>query len=288
MNKEKLSITSLFIVSVFVMLAFVGMGIGEYRWYYDKSNYDTLLSRQTVNIEFENSKFVSKSYITVGCNDNEKIDDGYIEYLDENTQEWVVASSFTNAGCGYDIIFNPIIKTTNMRLTMLIGGGSDNMISWYCCGSKGWKVYAGDDILVQPTETIVNPTPTPTRPTWNIFLLLLLMFAISSLLIYAIKSFKKKIPVNKKYEKQYEEPHKNERERRAETIPYYYRVLGVNKNSTVGEIKDAYRKLVMIYHPDVSAEPDSEKKFKEIRKAYEVLSDHEKRAQYNRFENNPK
>ena len=63
----------------------------------------------------------------------------------------------------------------------------------------------------------------------------------------------------------------------------YYEVLGVARDATVGEIKTAYRKLARKYHPDVSKEPDSEAKFKEIGEAYEVLKDTEKRAAYDQL-----
>ena len=60
----------------------------------------------------------------------------------------------------------------------------------------------------------------------------------------------------------------------------YYEVLGVQKNASKDEIKDAYRKLAMQYHPDRNKAPDSEEKFKEISEAYAVLSDDQKRQQY--------
>ncbi len=60
----------------------------------------------------------------------------------------------------------------------------------------------------------------------------------------------------------------------------YYEVLGVSKNASKDEIKDAYRKLAMQYHPDRNKAPDAEEKFKEISEAYAVLSDDEKRQQY--------
>ncbi len=60
----------------------------------------------------------------------------------------------------------------------------------------------------------------------------------------------------------------------------YYAILGVPRTATVEEIKKAYRKLAKQYHPDVSKEPDAEKKMKEINEAYAVLSDPEKRAAY--------
>ena len=63
----------------------------------------------------------------------------------------------------------------------------------------------------------------------------------------------------------------------------YYSTLEVERNATPEEIKKAYRRLARKYHPDVSSEPDAEDRFKEINAAYEVLSDNEKRAMYDRY-----
>jgi molecular chaperone DnaJ len=63
----------------------------------------------------------------------------------------------------------------------------------------------------------------------------------------------------------------------------YYEILGVSKNATKEEIKRAYRKLSKKYHPDINKAPDAAEKFKEIKEAYEVLSDDQKREQYDRF-----
>lgn len=63
-----------------------------------------------------------------------------------------------------------------------------------------------------------------------------------------------------------------------------YEVLGVSREAGADEIKSAYRKLARQYHPDVNPNnPDAEERFKEIGQAYSVLSDPQKRAQYDRF-----
>jgi len=63
----------------------------------------------------------------------------------------------------------------------------------------------------------------------------------------------------------------------------YYEVLGVDKNASEDEIKSAFKKLAKKYHPDVSKEANAAEKFKEVGEAYSVLSDPEKRKQYDQF-----
>jgi molecular chaperone DnaJ len=64
----------------------------------------------------------------------------------------------------------------------------------------------------------------------------------------------------------------------------YYEVLGISRTSTDQEIKSAYRKLALQYHPDRNPEnPDAEERFKECSEAYAILADSEKRARYDRF-----
>lgn len=63
-----------------------------------------------------------------------------------------------------------------------------------------------------------------------------------------------------------------------------YSVLGVSKTATQDEVKKAYRKLAMQYHPDKNkGDKKSEEKFKEVNNAYEVLGDAKKRKEYDTF-----
>ncbi len=63
----------------------------------------------------------------------------------------------------------------------------------------------------------------------------------------------------------------------------YYETLGVPRNASKDDLKRAFRQLARQYHPDVNSSPDAEERFKEINEAYQVLSDDQKRAAYDRF-----
>lgn len=63
----------------------------------------------------------------------------------------------------------------------------------------------------------------------------------------------------------------------------FYEVLGVSKNATDQEIKKAYRQLAKKYHPDVNKDPGSDAKFKEVQEAYDILSDKQKRSNYDQY-----
>ena len=67
----------------------------------------------------------------------------------------------------------------------------------------------------------------------------------------------------------------------------YYDILGVGKDTSQSDIKRAYRKIAMKYHPDKNPDnKEAETKFKEAAEAYSVLSDETKKAQYDRFGHN--
>jgi curved DNA-binding protein len=68
----------------------------------------------------------------------------------------------------------------------------------------------------------------------------------------------------------------------------YYKVMGVARDATDAQIKQAYRKLARKYHPDVSKEKDAEARFKELGEAYEVLKTPEKRAAYDQLGEGPR
>ena len=63
----------------------------------------------------------------------------------------------------------------------------------------------------------------------------------------------------------------------------YYTIMGVKPTDDLKTIKTAYRRLARKYHPDVSKEPDAEARFKEVAEAWEVLSDEQRRAEYDQM-----
>ena len=65
-----------------------------------------------------------------------------------------------------------------------------------------------------------------------------------------------------------------------------YETLDVSSSASADEIKKAYRRLARKYHPDVNKDPGAEEKFKEINAAYEILSDEQKRRQYDQYGDN--
>jgi DnaJ-class molecular chaperone len=63
----------------------------------------------------------------------------------------------------------------------------------------------------------------------------------------------------------------------------YYKILGLSKSATTEDIKKAYRKLALQYHPDRGGGKEAESKFKEVNEAYQILSDPQKRQAYDQF-----
>src|ERR671926_1684399 len=70
---------------------------------------------------------------------------------------------------------------------------------------------------------------------------------------------------------------------RSSTKRDYYEVLGVTRSASDDDIKKAYRRLALQYHPDRNSAPEATERFKEATEAYQVLSDAEKRSMYDRY-----
>jgi hypothetical protein len=144
-------------------------------------------------------------------------------------------------------------------------------------------------------SAIPAPTPEETRPPEQKNKTTQTIKIVGGIIFLAAAALLAGMLVGKFHKKRREEPKRDERKHEThkksagstkdDTRPHYYKVLDVSTDASRDEIKKAYRRLSMLYHPDASTDPDAEKKMKEINKAHDVLSDPDKRARYDNFEN---
>jgi len=213
-----------------------------------------------------------------------------------------------------------LVKTDsegNKEWDKTFGGTSDDRACFAQQTSDGGYILAGDtrsygagfrnvwlikvggtDIAPLPAEaTELAETSTPAqiptseqknKTTQTIGFVGGIIFLAAAALLAGMlvgKFHKKRRDEPKRDERKHETHKKSARSTKDDTRPYYYKVLDVSTDASRDEIKKAYRRLSMLYHPDASTDPDAEKKMKEINKAHDVLSDPDKRARYDNFEN---
>ena len=149
------------------MLIFSGTAKGESRWYSGTNNNGEWVRDQTIEINFDNPKYVSKVYFETACESGLGIF-GNIQFYDGFGDNQVIVSTkgFSKLVCGDTINVEPDIKTTKVKVLLSQAmpapyGGMSQPVSHVSLTT--WKVYAGDTPITTPSSTPTTPIPTPIQ-----------------------------------------------------------------------------------------------------------------------------
>jgi len=232
-------------------------------------------------------------YIFAGCMRSHGADPGdlWLVKTDSNgNKEWGMTFGGVDVHCAY----YPVQQTSDDGY--ILAGTAESYGTDF---GDAWLIkVGGTDAVSLPAEaTELAETSTPAqiptseqknKTTQTIGFVGGIIFLAAAALLAGmlVGKFHKKRREEPKRDERKHEPHKKSAgSNKDDTRPYYYKVLDVSTDASRDEIKKAYRRLSMLYHPDASTDPDAEKKMKEINKAHDVLSDPDKRARYDNFEN---